>query len=786
MSNVRRRFLNRIEHKPSTRAQEEVVLSAGQRTFRRRWLTAPIFEWAQRALPGMSETERVAIEAGDVWWDAALFSGVPDWRQLLAIPPAQLSDEERAFLDGPVEQLCRMIDDWQVRFELFDLPEAAWSFIKENRFFGMIIPKEYGGLGFSATAHSEVIRKLSSHSLTAAVTVMVPNSLGPGELIRHFGTPAQKQYYLPRLADGREIPCFGLTSPEAGSDAAAMIDRGVVCWGEYRRERVVGIMLNWSKRYITLCPVATLIGLAFELHDPDRLLGAEQDIGITVALVPTDAQGVTTGRRHYPAHQVFQNGPTQGKDVFLPLDQIIGGKAQAGQGWKMLMTALAAGRGISLPSLSAAGAALAARTGGAYARIREQFNVPVAKFEGVEEPLARIAGTAYLVDAARRLTCAGLDQGHRPAVIAAIMKAHATERMRQAVNDAMDIHGGKGVMDGPLNYLGDLYRAIPVSITVEGANILTRNLMIFGQGAIRCHPHLLAEMQALADPDREKALEDFDKAFWAHVLGSLKTVGRAFWRSWTCGHLAPHPGVGVADRHYRQLSRYASVLAFLSDVSLLTLGGALKRKEMLSARLGDILSELYLLSAVLKRFEDEGRVEADGVLVDYCMATGLKTIEISIDGIIANFPSRPMAWLLRAVVPRDAKRHSGPADALILRCAKLITEPSETRARLTSGLYLEEARGGGILVERAFRLVHETEPVRDRLHQARIRDWHAARASGLLTAAEAAALQEAEDAVHQAIMVDDFAPEELKPRRDREEHNSSQPTQGDLQADQSI
>ena len=342
------------------------------------------------------------------------------------------------------------------------------------------------------------------------------------------------------------------------------------------------------------------------------------------------------------------------------------------------------------------------------------------------------------------------------------MKAHATERMRQAVNDAMDIHGGKGVMDGPLNYLGDLYRAIPVSITVEGANILTRNLMIFGQGAIRCHPHLLAEMQALADPDREKALEDFDKAFWAHVLGSLKTVGRAFWRSWTCGHLAPHPGVGVADRHYRQLSRYASVLAFLSDVSLLTLGGALKRKEMLSARLGDILSELYLLSAVLKRFEDEGRVEADGVLVDYCMATGLKTIEISIDGIIANFPSRPMAWLLRAVVPRDAKRHSGPADALILRCAKLITEPSETRARLTSGLYLEEARGGGILVERAFRLVHETEPVRDRLHQARIRDWHAARASGLLTAAEAAALQEAEDAVHQAILVDDFAPEELE------------------------
>jgi acyl-CoA dehydrogenase len=761
-------------------------LSADHRTFRQRWFTAPIFKWAQRALPAMSETERVAIEAGDVWWDAALFSGAPDWRQLLATPAAKLSDEEQAFLDGPVEQLCRLIDDWQVQFELFDLPEEAWSFIKQNRFFGMIIPKEYGGLGFSATAHSEVIRKLSSHSITAAVTVMVPNSLGPGELIRHFGTTEQKQYYLPRLVDGREVPCFGLTSPEAGSDAASMIDRGVVSWGEYRGERVLGIRLNWSKRYITLCPVATLIGLAFELHDPDRLLGAEEAIGITVALVPTETPGVTIGRRHYPAHQVFQNGPTQGKDVFLPIDQIIGGKAQAGQGWKMLMTALAAGRGISLPSLSAAGVALAARTTGAYARIREQFNVPIAKFEGVEEPLARIAGAAYLIDAARRLTCAGLDQGHRPAVIAAIMKAHATERMRKAVNDAMDIHGGKGVIDGPLNYLGDLYRAVPVAITVEGANILTRNLMIFGQGAVRCHPHLLAEMQALADPDREKALTDFDKAFWAHVLDSLKTVGRAFWRSWTRGRFAPHPDVGAAGKHYRQLSRYASVLAVLADMSLLTLGGALKRKEMLSARLGDILSELYLLSAVLKRFEDEGRVEADRALVDYCMAEGLKTIETSIDGIIANFPARPMAWLLRAVVPRDAERHIGPTDALTQHCAELITEPSETRERLTCGLHLGAERGGAVLVERAFRLVHETEPIRHRLRQAKIRNWHEAHASSLLTAAETAAMQAAEDAVHQAIMVDDFTPAELKPQRGKKEEKPFRPTHDNLQAVRSI
>ena len=747
-------------------------------TFRRRWITAPIFRWAAHALPNMSETERVAIEAGDVWWDRDLFSGNPEWSSLLSVPPAHLSAEEQAFLDGPVNDLCRMIDDWQVQFELFDLPPEAWTFIKQNRFFGMIIPKEFGGLGFSAYAHSEVIRKLSSHSVTAAVTVMVPNSLGPGELILHFGTAAQRQYYLPRLADGREIPCFGLTSPEAGSDAASMIDRGVVCWGEYDGKRTLGIRLNWSKRYITLCPVATLIGLAFELYDPEHLLGAKEDIGITVALVPTDTPGVTTGRRHYPAHQVFQNGPTQGVDVFLPLDHVIGGKDQVGQGWKLLMTALAAGRGISLPSLSAAGAALCARTTGAYARIREQFHVPIARFEGVEVPLARIAGAAYLIDAARRLTCAGLDQGHRPAVIAAIMKAHATERLRQAVNDAMDIHGGKGVIDGPLNYLGALYRAVPVAITVEGANILTRNLMIFGQGAIRCHPHLLDEMRALADPDRARGLDAFDKAFWAHVGHTIRTAARATWRSWTRGRAAPGPG-----RHYRQLSRYAAALAFLADMALLVLGGALKRKEMLSARLGDMLSELYLLSAVLKRFEDEGRAPTDAILVDYCMAAGLKTLEISVDEIIANFPSRPMAWLMRAVVWPDRRRRLGPSDDLTRRCAELATEPTATRDRLTAGLYLDADRGGAALVECAFALTHQAEPIRRRLRDAKIHTWRDAVAKGSLNEAEIATLKAADDAVHRAIMVDDFAPAELKPGRTvQKEPKSSQPTRDQRQA----
>lgn len=732
------------------------------RSWRRRWLTAPIFRWAQQALPAMSETESIAIEAGDTWWDAALFSGNPDWAEFLRTPPARLSAEEQAFLDGPVEQVCRMTDDWQLRFELFDLPPEVWNFLKANRFFGMIIPKEFGGLGFSAYAHSQVIRKLSSHSITLAVTVMVPNSLGPGELLLHYGTADQKQHYLPRLADGREIPCFALTSPEAGSDAAAMVDHGTICWGDYDNERVLGVKLTWSKRYITLCPVATVIGLAVKFHDPDHLFSLEEDLGITVILVPVETPGVTTGHRHYPAHQVFQNGPTQGKDVFLPLTQVIGGQEQIGQGWKMLMNALAAGRGISLPSLSAAGAALSARTSGAYARIRQQFGLPIAKFEGVQAPLSRIAGLAYQLDAARRLTCAALDQGHRPAVIAAIMKAHATEGLRTAVDDAMDIHGGKGVMDGPHNYLGDLYRAVPVAITVEGANILTRNLMIFGQGAIRCHPHLLSEMRAIAKRD----LNAFDEAFWAHVMHSIKNLGRAAWRTWSGGRFFTVPAVGAAVAgHYAQLSRYASVLALLSDMAFLILGGGLKRRELLSARLGDILSQLYLLSAVLKRYEDERRQPADEPLVHWCMANGFQRIEMSIDEILANFPNRPVAWLLRFLVPADSRRHLGPSDTLIRACADLITQPGETREQLTNGLFPGSGDDPLCLLELAFHLTHEVEPLRQKLRHEKINDYQTALDRKLITEGDLSDLKEADAAVHRAIMVDDFAAEELRPQR---------------------
>lgn len=727
---------------------------------RRGIITKPIFRWAKGVLPSISDTEREALEAGDVWWDAQLFAGDPDWSALLKVPQAALSPDEQAFLDGPVEELCAMLDDWKINWELRDLPAEVWDFLKKNRFFGMIIPREYGGLGFSAFAHSEVVRKISSRSLAAAVTVMVPNSLGPGELLIQFGTDAQRKYWLPRLAAGEEIPCFGLTSPEAGSDAASMTDSGIVVRDPQSNR--LGIRLNWHKRYITLGPVATVMGLAFKLYDPEKLLGGEEERGITVALVPTKLKGVEIGRRHLPSMQVFQNGPNWGRDVFIPLDNIIGGEAQAGRGWKMLMSALAAGRGISLPSLSAAGAALSARTTGAYARVRQQFNVPVGKFEGVQRRLARLAATAYLLDAARRLTCAGLDQGHKLAVISAIMKAHATYRMRDSINDAMDVHAGKSVIDGPLNYLGNLYRAVPVGITVEGANILTRNLIIFGQGAIRCHPYLLKEMLALENPDREQGLTDFDQAFWKHVGHSIANFFRAWWRSWTAGLLAPAPAnVGNAKEFYRQLSRYSACFALVSDIALLTLGGALKRKEMLSARLGDILSELYLLSAALKRFEDEGEQEADFPLLKWNMETGFETIDDRFDEVFANLPSRVAAFLLRAVVQPGGRRRRGPTDRLTVQCAELLMSPSEARERIVPGIYLGRGEESIARLERAFALVHETEPIRRKIRAAALRTTQDALAKNVITSAEAKRLEEADLAVSKVIEVDDFSPEEL-------------------------
>jgi acyl-CoA dehydrogenase len=718
---------------------------------------------AAKAMPRLSPTEQQAIDAGDVWWDAQLFSGKPDWRVMLDIKPVSLTPDEQAFIEGPVAQLCRMLDDWDISWRRYDLPPDVWAFLKQHRFFGMIIPREYDGLGFSPYAHSEVVRRISVRSVTAAVTVMVPNSLGPGELLMQFGTPAQRDYWLPRLARGQEIPCFGLTSPDAGSDAASMTDTGVVCTQMVDGVDTLGIRLNWDKRYITLSPAATVLGLAFKLFDPDGLIGTKKEIGISLALVPASLPGVVVGRRHLPAMQAFLNGPTQGKDVFVPLDALLGGTEKAGQGWQMLMSALAAGRGISLPSLSAAACVFAAHTSGAYARVRTQFGIPIGKFEGIQEKLGRLAGNAYMVEAARRFTCAGLELGYKPAVVSAIMKLHTTERMRQSVLDAMDVHAGKAVIDGPANYLGSLYRALPVAITVEGANILTRNLIIFGQGAIRAHPYLMEEVLALGNSDLVAGEDAFDAVIWKHLGHSFKNLLRATALAWTSGLFASSPpGAGPTAVHYRRLGRYSAAFALISEFTLLTLGGSLKRRERLSARLGDILAELFLMSAVLKRWRDEGRHETDLPLVRWCMDQGCATIESRMDEVLTNFPSRPIAVLLRALALPPIGRARPASDATAAACARILLEPSDTRDRLVGAVWEGHDSASVEQLERAFACVTEVQALQDRIRHAGLQDWRLAHARGAITDAQAQSLEACEAAVAAVIAVDDFAPDEFR------------------------
>lgn len=733
-------------------------------SFRRERISRPLFKLARQQMPSISDTERDALEAGDIWFDRELFSGNPDWQQLLNTAPAHFSDREQAFIDGPVQQLCAMLDDWEINWQHGDLPEKVWDFMKSERFFAMIIPEQYGGLGFSAFANSEVVRRISTRSVAAAVTVMVPNSLGPGELLMEFGTEQQQQHWLPRLADGREIPCFGLTSPEAGSDAASMLDHGVICEDEFNGVRQLGIRLNWHKRYITLGPVATVLGLAFKLYDPDQLLGEQEQLGITVALIPTDLDGVSIGQRHLPAYQMFQNGPNQGKDVFIPMDYVIGEQDGIGKGWKMLMTALGAGRGISLPSLSAAAAAYCARTSGAYARVRQQFGIPISKFEGIQERLGDLAANAYCLDAARRLTCAGLDQGLNLSVISAIIKAHATYRMRDAVDHAMDIHAGKAVIDGPGNYLGNLHRAVPVGITVEGANILTRSLIIFGQGAIRCHPYLLDEMLAFENSDEEQGLDAFDRFFWQHIWHTSKNAARAWWRNWSFGLLSPAPAAGKVKRHYRQLSRYSAAFAVLADAALLVYGGDLKRKEMMSARLGDILSELFFLSATLKRWHDEGRRGDDLPLVDYSMAKGRASIEHAIQGVLKNLANRPLAWLLTLLVQPLGVRQHGPDDALTQQCAKLLLKPGRQRDRITAGLYLAAGDNDNPVatLEQAFELVCANEALQQKVKQSECNTLAEAVEQGVISEQERKRLQQMNEAVSRVVAVDHFSPQQLR------------------------
>jgi len=735
---------------------------------RRVLISSPALNIFRKIMPAMSDTEREAIEAGTVWWDAQLFSGKPDWRVLLASSKPTLTQEERDFVDGPVEELCGMIDDWRITSEFKDLPPEVWQFMKDKGFFGMIIPKEFGGLGFTALGHSSVVMKVASRSITAAVTVMVPNSLGPAELLLHYGTDKQKQHYLPKLATGEEMPCFALTGPEAGSDAGAMPDNGVVCRGEFDGKEVLGIRLNWDKRYITLGPVATVLGLAFKLYDPDHLIGEQDSLGITLALIPTDTPGITIGNRHNPLDIPFQNGPNQGKDVFIPMDWVIGGQEQVGKGWRMLMESLAAGRSISLPALSTGGCKTVARVTGAYARVRRQFKVPIGKFEGVDEALARMAGFAYMTDAARTLTLAAVDAGEKPSVMSAIVKYHLTEHMRSSINDAMDVQGGSGICMGPKNFLGRVYQALPISITVEGANILTRSLIIYGQGAIRCHPFVLAEMQAVADDDHKRALVKFDKALFGHIGFAISNAMRSLFLAMTGGYFVRIPVSGRIQRYYQLLTRMSSSFAFVSDVCMLVFGGALKRKERISGRLGDILSYLYLASATLKRFEDQGRPEDDLPLMRWVCHYCLHNIERSFSHIMTNFPVRPVAWLMRMIVFPIGRHFHEPTDRLGNEIAAMLLQPSSARDRLTRGIYISDDPADAMgRIESALPKVIAAEPVERKLRQAERRGDIAGETTDALVAAglkaqlineqEAKLVNEATAARMNAISVDDFA-----------------------------
>ncbi len=744
-------------------------------TIRQTLISQKALSLFKKVLPAMSQTEKEALEAGTVWWEAELFKGKPEWKKLQNIADPKLSEAEQAFLDGPVNTVCEMVNDYQVTHELADLPPEVWQYLKDHKFFAMIIKKKYGGLEFSAYAQSLVLQKLTGVSSVLSSTVGVPNSLGPGELLQHYGTEEQRNHYLPRLAEGKEIPCFALTSPEAGSDAGSIPDYGVVCKGEWQGEEVLGMRLTWNKRYITLAPVATVLGLAFKLRDPDGLLGDQKDLGITCALIPTDLKGVEIGNRHFPLNVPFQNGPTQGDDIFVPIDFIIGGQKMAGQGWRMLVECLSVGRGITLPSNSTGGIKSAALATGAYARIRRQFKQPIGRMEGVEEPLARLAGNAYVMDAASNLTVAGIDLGEKPSVISAIVKYHCTHRGQRSIIDAMDIVGGKGICLGPSNFLARGYQGSPIAITVEGANILTRSMIIYGQGAIRCHPYVLNEMEA-AYSESSDALDKFDSALAGHVSFTMSNLVRSLWFGLTDGRGsdAPRPSNKTdkqTQRYYQQLNRYSANLALLSDISMAVLGGSLKRRERLSARLGDILSQLYLGSATLKRFESEGSHTEDLPLVHWGMQDSLRQTEVAIDEFLANFPNPVVGRLLRVVLMPFGRIRRAPNDKLDSQVAHILQTPSETRSRIGRGQYLADTQYNAVgKIEKALEVILQAEPLFDKV----CKETHQKRAflrldlvaeqgleKGILTQEEADLLISAEQHRLYTINVDDFSPEEL-------------------------
>ncbi len=743
----------------------------GIEDLRMRLLSVPLLNRIRKILPPMSETERDAIESGTVWWEAELFRGNPDWSKLLKYNKPVLSQREQEFLDGPVEELCAMIDDWDITHNRNDLPPEVWEFLKQKGFLGMIIPRKYGGLEFSAHAHSAVVMKISSRSISVGVTAMVPNSLGPAELLQHYGTEAQKEYYLPRLADGREIPCFALSGPFAGSDAGSIPDVGIVCEGEFEGKKITGLRINWEKRYITLGPVATVLGLAFKVYDPDGLIGDQQELGISCALIPVNTPGVEIGNRHLPLSAAFQIGPNRGKDVFIPMDYIIGGDKMIGKGWRMLVESLSVGRGISLPAVSAGAGKMSARVTGAYARVRKQFKTSIGRFEGVEEVLARMAGMSYFMDAGRLLTLSALDAGEKPSVVTAMIKYHNTEQMRQVINDSMDIHGGRGICMGPTNYIGRGYQTLPVGITVEGANILTRTMIIFGQGAIRCHPYLVREMEAATNEDRAAGEKAFDRALTGHMSYFAFNLMRAFTLGLSGSHLAPSPIKGRVAQYYRRLSQMSAAFAVVADLALMMLGGSLKRKEKISGRFADALSYMFYTSAILKKFEDDGRPRADLPLVEYSAKYSLYQTQKALDEILRNFPSKAVGLIVRLMIFPLGLSLRLPNDSLGHRAASILLKPGEVRDRLTRGIYvshdaeditgrLEDALEKMIqaeVIEKRLRAQNKVKPalMDDESWMKQLLD------EGLLTEEEVAKLRASALATRAVIMVDEFTPEQL-------------------------
>jgi len=770
-------FLTRFSALTAFRLTEIWAISAlifiplNVRPWRQRLISLPILHFYRKVMPTMSKTEREALAAGTVSWEGDLFSGAPQWDKLLALPKPSLSKEEQAFMDGPVQTLCDMIDDWDITHVRADLPPALWQYIREQGFFGLIIPKSFGGKEFSAYAHSQIIMKIYGVSNTVASTVSVPNSLGPAELLLHYGTEEQKNYYLPRLASGEEIPCFALTGPSAGSDAGAIPDRGTVCWREYEGKKTLGINLKIDKRYITLAPVATVIGLAFKLYDPEHLLGKKENIGITCALIPRSTPGLEIGRRHFPLNVPFQNGPIRGDNIFIPIEWIIGGAEMAGHGWQMLMECLAAGRAISLPASSVGNSKSMAFSCGGYARIRRQFNTPIGKFEGIEEPLARIVGNTYIIDSARTLAAVCIDQGAKPAIASAIVKYHTTELGRRVVNDAMDIHGGKGICLGPKNYLARSYQSAPIPITVEGANILSRCLIIFGQGAIRCHPFLFDELEAAKLSDPKLSLQKFDKALFGHFAYTISNFVRTLVLGLTCGVFVRAPK-GNTQRYFQYATRFSAAFALVSDICLITLGGALKRKESLSGRLGDILSYLYLLSAVLKQYHDQESLAEDKPIITWTIKTLLHQIQQKFAELCQNFPVKGLGAILSWMIFPFGKHFNKPSDHLSQKLAQMVLAPTGSRARLTEGAFISTTANKGLaLIEDALLKTIATEPIEKAIRSARRDDLvqgdtfmeqaNSALEKNIISVEQCELVLEADAARKLVIAVDDFAPEEL-------------------------